>query len=78
MRRKKHKFMKKKVKNVIVKYNLINIISILYYLFRIFRIKRNKIFCQNFTSGKGIGDSPKYIALELLKDKEKNTILFGL
>ena len=63
--------MKNNMKNIIVKLNLINIISILYYVFRIFKIKTNKIFCQNFTSGKGIGDSPKYIALELLKDKDK-------
>lgn len=59
------------LKNLIVKFNLLNIVSLFYYIFRIFKIKNNKIFCQNFTSGKGIGDSPKYIALELLKDKEK-------
>lgn len=59
------------LKKIIVKLNVINVISIFYYICRIFKIKTNKIFCQNFTSGKGIGDSPKYIALELLKDKEK-------
>ncbi|MBP3444980.1 MAG: CDP-glycerol glycerophosphotransferase family protein [Bacilli bacterium] len=63
--------MKNKLKSLIIKLNLLSAISIIYYIFRIFKIKNNKVFCQNFTSGKGIGDSPKYIALELLKDKEK-------
>lgn len=61
----------KKIKSWIVKLNIINIFSIFYYIFRIFPIKSNKIFCQNFTSGKGLGDSPKYIAFYLLNNSEQ-------
>jgi CDP-glycerol glycerophosphotransferase len=39
---------------------------LLYYLFRIFPVRQNKIFIQNF-GGKGYGESPKYIAEEIIK-----------
>ena len=40
----------------------------LYYIFRTFPIQEKKIFLQNF-NGKGYGDSPKYIAEEIIKRK---------
>ncbi len=71
--------MKKYIEKVIVKLNLVNIIAIFYYIFRIFKIKNNKVFCQNFTSGKGVGDSPKYIAMYLLNNtKNKYDIVWAV
>lgn len=67
--------MKKFLKTIIVKMNLINFFSIFFYVFRIFKIKNNKIVCINF-SGKGYGDSPKYIAEELLNDKMQYDIVW--
>ena len=62
--------MKNKIKKIIVKCNLVNILSLPIIMFRIFPIKKNRIMFENFT-GKGYGDSPKYIAEKLLKsDKE--------
>ena len=60
----------KKLKKIIVKYNLMNIPALLFYFFRIFKIKKEKIIFINF-NGKGYGDSPKYICEELLKSNIK-------
>lgn len=58
--------MKKKLKKVIVKLNLIKIISLPLFFFRIFKINNKKIVYVNFT-GKGFGDNPKYIYEEINK-----------
>lgn len=57
---------KKMIKKIIVKLNLINLLSIFFYIFRICKVKKNKIVFMNF-SGKGYGDNLKYIYLELNK-----------
>ena len=69
--------MKKFLKKMIVKFNLINIMSISFYFFRIFKVKNNRIVCLNF-SGKGYGDSPKYIIEELLKKDENYEIIWAV
>jgi CDP-glycerol glycerophosphotransferase len=46
-----------------------------YYFFRIFPIQQDKIFVTNF-NGKGFGDHPKYIILELLRRPEKYKIVW--
>lgn len=61
--------MKKNIKKIIVKMNLVNLLSIFFYIFRIFKIKNNKITFVNFT-GKGYGDSPKYILEKLHKENK--------
>mgnify|MGYP002624396935 CR=1 FL=1 len=58
----------KRIKKQIIDSNLINFLSIFIYINWIFRIKENRILFSNFF-GKGYGDSPKYIAEALLKDK---------
>ncbi len=62
--------MKKKLKKIIVKLNIVDLLSIPLFIFRIFPIKKNRILFENFT-GKGYGDSPKYIAEHLLKSNDK-------
>jgi CDP-glycerol glycerophosphotransferase len=47
----------------------------LYYLFRVFPVRRDKIFVTNF-NGKGFGDHPKYIILELLRRQKKYKIVW--
>jgi CDP-glycerol glycerophosphotransferase len=47
----------------------------LYYLFRVFPIRQNKIFVTNF-NGKGFGDHPKYIVLELLSRQNNCQIVW--
>lgn len=69
--------MNKKIKKVIVKLRLIDIFSIPFYIFRLFKIKNNKIVCTNF-SGKGYGDSPKYIIEELLNNKNNYDIVWAV
>lgn len=56
--------MKSKIKKIIVKANFVKVLSLPLLIFRIFPIKNNRILLQNFT-GKGYGDSPKYIAEKL-------------
>ena len=51
------------------------IYSIPYYFFRFLPIKSNQIVLCNFY-GKGFGDNPKYIALELLKHKNKFNLVW--
>lgn len=65
--------MKEKIKKIIVDLNLVKLLSIPLYFCRIFPIKDNQILFENFT-GKGYGDSPKYIAEELLKSQSKYKI----
>lgn len=48
-----------------VKLIMQDVLSILYRLFWIFKIDRKKIICINF-SGRGYGDSPKYVIEQLL------------
>lgn len=67
--------MKNKIKEIVVKLNLMDILSLPFYLFRIFKIKNNKIACTNF-SGKGYGDNTKYVVQELLKHKDKYDIVW--
>lgn len=63
------------LKKIIVKLNLINILSIPMYICRIFKINNKKIVFVNF-SGKGFGDSPKYICNELLKNNDGYDIIW--
>lgn len=69
--------MKQKIKNFIARSNILNIFSIFFYIFRIFKIKNNRIVCVNF-SGRGYGDSPKYIVEELLKDNNQYEIIWAV
>lgn len=62
--------MKKKLKKIIYKSK---ILTIPFYIFRIFPIKKNKVICSNFY-GKGYGDSPRYIADELLKENKYDIV----
>lgn len=57
----------KKIKDIIVKLNLMNVLSVFFYIFRIFPIKNNKIVFISY-HGKGYGDGGKYI-VEQLKNK---------
>ena len=50
-------------------------LSLFYRLFYIFPIKSNKIVISNI-SGRGYGESPKYIAEELLKNKDKYDLVW--
>lgn len=59
--------MNRKVKFFIKNY-ILRVYSILFYIFRIFKLRNNKILITNFR-GRGYGDSTKYIADELLKNK---------
>lgn len=70
--------MKKLIKQVIVRLNLIKIFSLPFFLFRFFKIKNNKIVCMNFGNGKGYGDSPKYIVNELLKNNNEYDIVWSV
>lgn len=67
--------MKKMIKKFIVKLNIPRIPCILIYLFRIFPINNNKIVFVNF-SGKGYGDSPKYIAEALIVENKKYDLVW--
>ena len=58
--------MKNSLKNIMVRLNFVKLLSLPLYIFRLFPIKRNRILFENFT-GKGFGDSPKYIAEKLLE-----------
>lgn len=49
--------------------------SLLFYLFRIFPIKQNKIVFCNF-NGNGFGESPKYIAQELINQGMKYDLVW--
>ena len=49
------------------------VITLLFYVFRIFPIDKNKIIFTNF-NGNGYGDSPKYIAEELIKQDNKKLV----
>ena len=69
--------MKQKIKNFIARSNILNILSIFFYIFRIFKIKNNRIVCVNF-SGRGYGDSPKYIVEELLKHNNQYEIIWAV
>ncbi len=69
--------MKQKIKNFIARSNILNILSIFFYIFRIFKIKNNRIVCVNF-SGRGYGDSPKYIIEELLKENNHYEIIWAV
>ena len=60
---------KKIIKDMIVKLNVVNILSIPLYIFRIFPIKNNRILFENFT-GKGYADSPKSIAEKLIDSND--------
>ena len=51
------------------------LISVIYKVFFIFKIDSNKVICINF-SGKGYGDSPKYIAEEFIKNNLDYKILW--
>ena len=62
--------MKNVVKSIIVKLNLVKVLSLPLLIFRLFPVKNNRILFQNFT-GKGYGDSPKYIADRLRKEEGK-------
>lgn len=44
--------------------------TLIFYFFRIFPITKNKIVFCNF-NGKGFGDNPKFVALNLLKKQKK-------
>ncbi len=59
----------------IIKCTIQKIISLLYRFFFIFKIDSKKIVCINF-SGKGYGDSPKYIAEEFIKNNQGYKILW--
>lgn len=69
--------MKIYLKNLIVKLNIVKIFSIPLIIFRIFPIKKNRILFQNFT-GKGYGDSPKYIADMLNESSNKYELYWVL
>ena len=69
--------MKQHLKKIIIKLNLVYILSIPLLLFRIFPIKKNRILFVNF-SGKGYGDSPKYIADIFLRDKKEYEMFWVL
>ena len=66
--------MKEIIKKMVVKLNIVNFLSIFLYIFRIYPIKNNRILFENFT-GKGYGDSPKYIA-EKLMESDNNYELY--
>ena len=76
------------LKKIIARSRILSTISIIFYVFRIFKIQNNKIIMNNF-NGKGYGDSPKYIAEQLLnsniyklywgvKDKNKGDFPNGI
>lgn len=50
---------------------------LIYMTFRIIPLERKKIFCMNF-NGKGYGDNPKYIIDEIIKNKYKYKIVWGI
>lgn len=68
--------MKKFIKKIIIRLNLIDILGIFFIIFRVFPIKTNKIVFISYF-GKGYGDNPKYIAEKLI-DANKNYDLVWL
>jgi len=66
----------KKLKNLVVKLNIMNIFCLLFYILRAFKVKNNRIIFVSY-HGKGYGDSGKYVVEELLKEKDKYEIIWA-
>ena len=66
-----------KLKKTIIEKNYIRFLKYVIIFFWFCRLNKNEVLCCNFF-GKGYGDNAKYIAEELLKDKQHKYVIYWI